>query len=161
MPSTLGTRLLRLLDQSGCRKIYADTAANHVQSCHHIERRIERAIRGLQLTCANASRHLSGLVVEAFEVPSGSFLIAQGLRSVGRARRERAGQVEVPVELNRSLGADDDGVRRREAIEGRPKRSLVRIRIGQDRGQLAMNAAGIELANAVHSFRHAKNLGEK
>jgi hypothetical protein len=54
-----------LLKQPGSREVYADAAADHVESLHGLDRCVERAIRGLQLTRGDAPGDLGGLVITA------------------------------------------------------------------------------------------------
>ena len=72
-------RLRSSLKEPGSGEIDADCAADHVESRHGFERRIEAAIRRLELTGTDTSSDLGRFVIQALEVPSGRFLIAKGL----------------------------------------------------------------------------------
>ena len=62
--------LNQLLKQAGSGEIDADTSANHVESRHRVERRIESAMRRLQFTGGDATGNLGRFIIQAFKVAS-------------------------------------------------------------------------------------------
>ena len=62
--------LNQLLKQAGSGKVDADTSADHVESRHRVERRIESAMRRLQFTSGDPTCNLGRFVIQAFKVAS-------------------------------------------------------------------------------------------